>query len=77
LLCKMWLLLRYAVVFFLDIGCLILSNIQHPVSSSLFLGDNSGGVTPVPIPNTAVKPSSADGTSRATSWESRTLPRFF
>ena len=26
------------------------------------LGDNSGGVTPVPIPNTEVKSSSADGT---------------
>jgi hypothetical protein len=75
LLCKMWLLLRYAVVFFLDAGYLILLNTQHPVSSLLFLGDNSGGVTPVPIPNTAVKTSCADGTSRATSWESRTLPR--
>ena len=29
-----------------------------------FLGGLSGGVTPVPIPNTAVKPSSPDGTSR-------------
>src|SRR2546426_12823017 len=26
-------------------------------------GGNGGGVTPVPIPNTAVKPSSADGTT--------------
>ena len=26
-------------------------------------GDNGGGVTPVPIPNTEVKPSSADGTA--------------
>ena len=26
------------------------------------LGDNSGGGTPVPIPNTVVKPTSADGT---------------
>ncbi len=25
-------------------------------------GGHSGGVTPVPIPNTAVKPTSADGT---------------
>jgi hypothetical protein len=40
-------------------------------------GDHGGGVTPVPIPNTAVKPSSADGTVRATWWESRTLPGFF
>jgi hypothetical protein len=63
----------------LDTGYLILmlnpvSSIQYPV---FFLGDNSGGVTPVPIPNTAVKTSCADGTSRATSWESRTLPRIF
>ena len=36
----------------------------------------SGGETPVPIPNTAVKPSSADGTCRATDWKSRTSPGF-
>ena len=29
----------------------------------IFPGDNSGGETPVPIPNTAVKPSCADGTA--------------
>ena len=28
-----------------------------------FPGDDGGGATPVPIPNTAVKPSSADGTA--------------
>src|SRR5213596_1300141 len=39
-------------------------------------GGDSGGVTPVPIPNTAVKPSSADGTARVAWWESRTLPGF-
>ena len=39
----------------------------------LFGGD-SGGVPRVPIPNTTVKPSSADGTWTAGSWESRTLP---
>ena len=38
-------------------------------------GGDSGGVTPVPIPNTEVKPSSADGTAWVTVWESRTLPR--
>ncbi len=38
------------------------------------LGDDGGGDTPVPIPNTTVKPSSADGTWTAGSWESRTLP---
>ena len=38
-------------------------------------GDHSGGAPPVPIPNTEVKPSSADGT--ASRWESRSLPGFF
>ena len=37
-------------------------------------GGNGGGVPRVPIPNTTVKPSSADGTWTAGSWESRTLP---
>ena len=32
--------------------------------------------TPVPIPNTEVKPLIADGTARVTVWESRTLPGF-
>src|SRR6185436_13418767 len=32
--------------------------------------------TPLPIPNRAVKPLSADGTWRATSWESRSPPVF-
>jgi hypothetical protein len=31
-------------------------------------GDHSGGVTPDPIPNSAVKPSSADGTARVNVW---------
>jgi hypothetical protein len=37
-------------------------------------GGFSGEVTPVPIPNTEVKLSSADGTAWATVWESRALP---
>jgi hypothetical protein len=41
----------------------------------------SGGcverVTPVPIPNTEVKPLGADGTARATVWESRKPPGLF
>jgi len=39
------------------------------------LGDLSGGGTPGNIPNPVVKPVSADGTWRATSRESRSLPR--
>ena len=37
-------------------------------------GGHGGGDTPVPIPNTAVKPASADGTWGETPWESRTSP---
>ena len=39
-----------------------------------FPGEVSGRVTPVPIPNTEVKPSSADGTALVTKWESRESP---
>ena len=46
-------------------------------SSYKLSGGNGGGVTPVPIPNTAVKPSSADGTAPVTVWESRSLPEAF
>ncbi len=41
------------------------------------LGDLSDVGTPGPIPNPEVKHISADGTWRATSWESRSLPRGF
>src|SRR5438132_4158217 len=37
-------------------------------------GGHGGGETPGPIPNPEVKPSRADGTARATGWESRSLP---
>ena len=40
----------------------------------VFAGGHSGGATPVPIPNTVVKPASAHGTARATLWESRSPP---
>jgi hypothetical protein len=39
-------------------------------------GGQSGGETPLPIPNRAVKPASADGTRRVTSRESRSPPVF-
>ena len=42
-----------------------------------FPGGHRRGVTPVPIPNTEVKPSTADGTARVTAWESRSLPGLF
>src|SRR6266536_5534578 len=37
-------------------------------------GDHSERETPGPIPNPEAKPLSADGTARATAWESRTSP---
>ena len=37
-------------------------------------GDRTERVTPVPIPNTEVKPLRADGTARATLWETRSSP---
>ena len=42
-----------------------------------FSGDFVGRVTPVPIPNTEVKPAGADGTARETVWESRKSPGLF
>ena len=43
-------------------------------SAHRFSGGYGGGATPDPIPNSVVKPSSADGTAGVTLWESRTLP---
>ena len=43
-------------------------------SNSYISGDDGGGATPVPIPNTEVKSSSVEGTWRVAAWESRTLP---
>jgi hypothetical protein len=39
-----------------------------------FAGGHRIRVTPVPIPNTEVKPDTADGTVWETVWESRSLP---
>ena len=39
-----------------------------------YAGGHRIRVTPVPIPNTEVKPDTADGTARETVWESRSLP---
>ena len=56
-----WLTNQYALHY--------ISNLEIKVS-----GGFAGGVTPVPIPNTEVKPSMADDTWTARSWESRLLP---
>ena len=51
----------------------ILKNlISH--TCNLISGDYGVSVTPVPIPNTMVKPHSADDTAWETEWKSRTLP---
>src|SRR5213078_4905859 len=42
-----------------------------------FPGGHRGRVPPVPIPNTEVKPATADGTASAGVWESRSLPGIF
>ncbi len=55
---------------------------MHVLAASLIVmtfdkelsGGDSGGEPPVPIPNTEVKPASADGTWVGTPWESRTPP---
>ena len=44
---------------------------------SKYAGGHRIRVTPVPIPNTEVKPDTADGTAWETVWESRSLPALF
>ena len=47
-----------------------------PNARSQVSGGHRAEVTPVPIPNTAVKLCIADDTARATAWESRTPPGY-
>ena len=47
------------------------------ILSKKFSGGCVERATPVPIPNTEVKPLGADGTARATVWESRKPPGLF
>ena len=53
------------------------SVVRDQVGSLKFSGDFVDRVTPVPIPNTEVKPVGADGTARVTAWESRKSPGLF
>ena len=46
-------------------------------ASKRFPGGYRSRVTPVPIPNTEVKPATADGTAWVTVWESRSLPGIY
>ena len=52
----------------------LFASVKFGIFSLQFLGGFTGGATPVPIPNTEVKPSWADDTMTERSWESRTLP---
>ena len=45
--------------------------------SKEFSGGSVERVTPVPIPNTEVKPLGADGTALEAAWESRKPPGYF
>ena len=49
--------------------CLVIEEITERILVPMRLGE-----TPVPIPNTTVKPQPADGTMLETAWESRWLP---
>ena len=57
------------------------ANISHTNYSGnwcrIYSGNFTGGATPVPIPNTEVKPTEVDGTVVSRPWESRTLPVSF
>jgi hypothetical protein len=58
--------------------CVALCSFEGPGGWSLaFSGGFGEGETPLPIPNRAVKPLSADGTWPARAWESRTPPVYF
>src|SRR3990172_6316997 len=52
----------------------LVTSFESPVTSYRFPGDHTAGVTPVPIPNTVVKPRRADVTAPFAGWESRSSP---
>src|SRR4051794_34650866 len=55
------------------LACVQFSSLAGASVPPIF-GGHSEGETPLPIPNRAVKPLSADGTWWATAWESRSPP---
>src|SRR6188472_4031122 len=57
-----------------DIGCCCAILKARGGCLSTFSGGYGEGETPLPIPNRAVKPLSADGTWPARAWESRSPP---
>ena len=50
--------------------------VRRQAGTQPVFGGYGGGVTPVPILNTAVKPACADGTWDECPWESRSPPDF-
>src|SRR3954452_6720367 len=54
-------------------ACVQFSSLAEASVSQVF-GGHSEGETPLPIPNRAVKPLSADGTWPGRAWESRSPP---
>ena len=55
-------------------SCAVVRVQRRPIKKFTLCGGYGLGVPPVPIPNTEVKPFSADGTWLDTARESRTLP---
>ncbi len=64
---------------YFDIRALALCGFEGPGRgwSRSVSGGYGEGETPLPIPNRAVKPLSADGTWPARAWESRSPPVYF
>ena len=62
----------FVVISFTVRQCSIYSVVEDRESEILkFAGEFTARVTPVPIPNTEVKPRWADGTARVSVWEIR------
>ena len=59
---------------FAEFQLIRLSSEAEGIVSDKFPGGHTAGVTPVPIPNTEVKPRWADDTARVTVWERRSPP---
>ncbi len=70
---RAWILFNYFVLKNSPMVVLTMECSGLPSTIDLSGGD-SDREPPVPIPNTEVKPVSADGTWGATPWESRSLP---
>ena len=59
-----------------EVGVCVLLNLREKVQGRKYLVAMRMGETPVPIPNTTVKPHTAESTMLETAWEGRWLPGF-